>query len=68
MTVAALKRSSRIIFKIKNIGDSHLAAAGFAIDRLEGDGIKKDSWFTTPLGEALAGTACDEGAGVGYLT
>ncbi|MBX2922736.1 MAG: hypothetical protein KF746_11130 [Chitinophagaceae bacterium] len=51
---------------------------GFAIDRLEGDGIKTDSWLATPLGEALAGTAsaivcrvlCIAIAGgvVGYLT
>jgi hypothetical protein len=30
---------------------------GFAIDRLEGDGIKINSWFTTPLCAAREGTA-----------
>ena len=41
-------------FKKIKISEAALLPVGFAIDRLEGDSIKKISEERTPLGEALA--------------
>ncbi len=51
-----LQKHFKVQEKIKFI---NLAAAGFAVDRLEGDSIKIESCFAWQLGEALAvfGTA-----------
>jgi hypothetical protein len=44
------------------LGLRHHAAAGFAVDRLEGDSIKIESCFAWQLGEALAvfGHGCNK--------
>ncbi len=52
MAAAAGIRDSYIISKI-NILRSNLAAAGFAVDRLEGDSIQTEHACIQP-GEALA--------------
>ena len=53
--MAALKRGLRSVHL--NNAIATILPVGFAIDRLEGDGIKINSWFTTPLCAARVGTA-----------